>query len=110
MTGKSYRYDVWSPVYKEQQNDLLTCMEYYTEHLKHNTTSSVNNALRKPLGGDLTRMPPSGILFNQDSINYKFKSKKTLKETFRQLLNGELPVEDIEPIEVVEDEDDRWWR
>jgi len=54
-------------------------------------------------------MRPSNIRFTQDSISDEFgDSCKTLVETFRELLYGDLDIDDIEQITVVKYQRQYW--
>jgi hypothetical protein len=55
-------------------------------------------------------MAPSDIRFTQDSVSEEFgrDTGKTIEETYRQLLHGDLTVNQIRPISVVY-LDDKWW-
>lgn len=84
--------------------------EQVTQQFEQNCTLNSCNQQYSADSGSLLWMSPRDILFTQDSIKCTFTDDRTtLEQTFRQQLNGESTVADIEPIEVVEDEDGRWW-
>lgn len=60
--------------------------------------------------GGMTRLHPEYIKFTQDSIKAQFMDGRELSSTLEDLLYGRKTVDDIPPIEVVEDlEDCGWW-
>jgi hypothetical protein len=53
-------------------------------------------------------MYPRNIRYTQDSINFRFSDGRTMERTFRQLWSNQITTDDIEPFEVVQNQD-RWW-
>jgi len=59
---------------------------------------------------NITNVNPSDILFTQDSISEEFgwDGGETLEETFREILYGEVDVDDISPLTVVKISGEYW--
>jgi len=54
------------------------------------------------MGNQQTTCTPSELRFTHDSISYRFHDGHSLEETFQKLMDGELQLSDLPPLEVME--------
>ena len=55
------------------------------------------------------RIDPANVRYSQDTIKGQFGDGKEIGDTFHQLLNRDISVDDIPPIQVIKDESGVYW-
>jgi len=60
----------------------------------------LTQTIPRPLQPPITRLPPSHIRFTHDSINYKFKDGRLIRDTLNQLVSGNIAVACIPKMQV----------